>query len=89
MYSTPLITWWRITFSRSALDVAWRRCALTSAPKRLNASLTGMRKVELGVAFSCSAREVEKIPARNVEKSKLGNAVWRTSVGGSRGREMK
>ena len=66
-----------------------RRCALTSRPRRLNASLWGMSSVVRGLVLMVSARSAEKIAARKEEKFKVGKATCSEFPGGNRGREIK
>lgn len=58
-------------------------------PRRLKAPFGGMRSVVRGVVLSVSAKLVEKIAARNVDKSSSGRAVCSVSAGGTSGRETK
>ena len=83
------MTWCSMTRSRSGLDEAARRWSLTRRPRRLNASLCGIRKEVQGAVLRSSARDVENMAARKEERSSRGKAVCRASEGGTRGRDMK
>src|ERR1700761_3689603 len=87
-YTTSSITWCKTTLSRSAVAEADRRCALTSKPRRVKASLWGTSNVVRGLVFMVSARSAEKIAARKEEKLRVGKAIWRELPGGNRGREI-
>ena len=78
-----------MTLSRSAPAGVDKRCALTSRPRRLKASLWGMSRVVRGLVLIVSARSAEKIAARKEEKFRVGKATWSEFAGGNRGREMK
>src|SRR6266702_2786024 len=88
-YTTSSITWCKTTLSRSAVAEADRRCALTSKPRRLKASLWGTSSVVRGLVLIVSARSAENIAARKEEKLRVGKAICRELPGGNRGREIK
>lgn len=58
-------------------------------PRRLKAELWGMSSEVRGVVLNVSAWDVEKIAARNDDRSRKGSADWRGSTGGTRGRDTK
>src|SRR6266404_3416936 len=88
-YTTSSITWCKTTLSRSAEAEEERRCALTSKPRRVKASLLGTSSVVRGLVLIVSARSTENIAARKEEKVRVGKATCRELPGGSRGREIK